>query len=278
MKGKYFFPQEKACCSVRVRGLVLNYRGLKLHSARQNWSQVYLIYWSTFVFLWEQSIICPLSGFVICQVVDTPYLVNPEWKNFIPGYMYNDSDLELTAESLYRQDKLMFMYSDDSVLSATFEKQCFSDDYSPHSPLHICLLCILYLHLVGWISQQDKSFIQLQAEELLAGAVFDVFFSVCLVGSGISHPTEYFISNDEDANERKRDAINPEKLISIIFLGYVCCFSSACFSVITSSFIISPHWEAAYPQLLGWQARGHYISKYSNVALTSLGPLKSKQC
>ncbi|KAF3838766.1 hypothetical protein F7725_010534 [Dissostichus mawsoni] len=32
-------------------------------------------------------------------VVDTPYLVNPEWKNFIPGYMYNDSDLELTAES-----------------------------------------------------------------------------------------------------------------------------------------------------------------------------------
>uniref|UniRef100_A0A8D3A8A8 Prominin 1a n=1 Tax=Scophthalmus maximus TaxID=52904 RepID=A0A8D3A8A8_SCOMX len=35
------------------------------------------------------------------KVVDTPYLVHPEWKNFIPGYMYNDSDLELTAESLY---------------------------------------------------------------------------------------------------------------------------------------------------------------------------------
>lgn len=42
------------------------------------------------------------------QVVDTPYLVNPEWKNFIPGYMYNDSDLELTAESLYRQRKTHF--------------------------------------------------------------------------------------------------------------------------------------------------------------------------
>ncbi|XP_010783082.1 prominin-1-A [Notothenia coriiceps] len=37
----------------------------------------------------------------VFKVVDTPYLVNPEWKNFIPGYMYNDSDLELTAESLY---------------------------------------------------------------------------------------------------------------------------------------------------------------------------------
>ncbi|KAF0040020.1 hypothetical protein F2P81_008255 [Scophthalmus maximus] len=41
------------------------------------------------------------------KVVDTPYLVHPEWKNFIPGYMYNDSDLELTAESLYRQRKLL---------------------------------------------------------------------------------------------------------------------------------------------------------------------------
>ncbi|KAI9521428.1 Prominin-1-A [Dissostichus eleginoides] len=37
----------------------------------------------------------------VFKVVDTPYLVNPEWKYFIPGYMYNDSDLELTAESLY---------------------------------------------------------------------------------------------------------------------------------------------------------------------------------
>jgi len=39
---------------------------------------------------------------VSLQVVDTPHLVNPDWKNFIPGYIYNDSDLELTAESLYR--------------------------------------------------------------------------------------------------------------------------------------------------------------------------------
>lgn len=42
--------------------------------------------------------------FPIFQVVDTPYLVNPEWKNFIPGYLYNDSELELTAETLYRQE------------------------------------------------------------------------------------------------------------------------------------------------------------------------------
>lgn len=64
-------------------------------------------------FPWERLITHPLSG---SQVVDTQYLVNPEWKNFIPGYMYNDSDLELTAESLYRQSKLIFMYLGDSVM------------------------------------------------------------------------------------------------------------------------------------------------------------------
>lgn len=35
------------------------------------------------------------------KVVDTPYLINPEWKNFFPGYMYDDSELNLTVESLY---------------------------------------------------------------------------------------------------------------------------------------------------------------------------------
>lgn len=44
---------------------------------------------------------------LVFQVIDTPKVVNPEWKYFIPGYLYNDSDLELTAESFYRQDKLI---------------------------------------------------------------------------------------------------------------------------------------------------------------------------
>ncbi|XP_073342691.1 prominin-1-A [Pagrus major] len=49
-----------------------------------------------------EKLVCePFHSTEIFKVVDTPYLVNPEWKNFIPGYMYNDSDLELTAESLY---------------------------------------------------------------------------------------------------------------------------------------------------------------------------------
>uniref|UniRef100_A0A671WC24 Prominin 1a n=1 Tax=Sparus aurata TaxID=8175 RepID=A0A671WC24_SPAAU len=69
-----------------------------------------------------EKLICePFHSTEIFKVVDTPYLVNPEWKNFIPGYMYNDSDLELTAESLYRQGKLMFMYSDDSLDSVKID-------------------------------------------------------------------------------------------------------------------------------------------------------------
>uniref|UniRef100_A0A665U1Q6 Prominin 1a n=1 Tax=Echeneis naucrates TaxID=173247 RepID=A0A665U1Q6_ECHNA len=49
-----------------------------------------------------EKLVCePFHSKDLFKALDTPYLVNPEWKNFIPGYMYNDSDLELTAESLY---------------------------------------------------------------------------------------------------------------------------------------------------------------------------------
>ncbi|XP_034037932.1 prominin-1-A isoform X3 [Thalassophryne amazonica] len=53
-----------------------------------------------------EKLVCePFHTKQLFKVVDTPYLVNPEWKNFIPGYMYNDSELDLTAESLYRTCK-----------------------------------------------------------------------------------------------------------------------------------------------------------------------------
>lgn len=95
---------------------------------------------------WPGLITPVLSASVIFQVVDTPYLVNPEWKNFIPGYMYNDSDLELTAESFYRQSKLIFMYLGDCILSDTFQKQCCCHYYSSHSST--VLSVFLHLHLV----------------------------------------------------------------------------------------------------------------------------------
>ncbi|XP_047441365.1 prominin-1-A isoform X7 [Mugil cephalus] len=54
-----------------------------------------------------ERLVCePFHTKELFKVVDTPYLINQEWKNFIPGYMYNDSELDLTAESLYSNCKL----------------------------------------------------------------------------------------------------------------------------------------------------------------------------
>ncbi|KAG7264304.1 hypothetical protein CRUP_020990 [Coryphaenoides rupestris] len=45
-----------------------------------------------------EKLLCePFQTKEIFQVLDTPYIVKPEWKNFVPGYMYNDSDLDLTV-------------------------------------------------------------------------------------------------------------------------------------------------------------------------------------
>uniref|UniRef100_A0A3P8PPY6 Prominin 1 b n=1 Tax=Astatotilapia calliptera TaxID=8154 RepID=A0A3P8PPY6_ASTCA len=41
-----------------------------------------------------EKLVCePFHTKELFKVVDTPYMINPEWKNFIPGYMYNDSEL-----------------------------------------------------------------------------------------------------------------------------------------------------------------------------------------
>uniref|UniRef100_A0A674AE12 Prominin 1a n=1 Tax=Salmo trutta TaxID=8032 RepID=A0A674AE12_SALTR len=45
-----------------------------------------------------EKLVCePFHTKELFKVLDTPHLVNPEWRNFIPGYMYNDSDLDLTG-------------------------------------------------------------------------------------------------------------------------------------------------------------------------------------
>uniref|UniRef100_A0A674ACR3 Prominin 1a n=1 Tax=Salmo trutta TaxID=8032 RepID=A0A674ACR3_SALTR len=53
-----------------------------------------------------EKLVCePFHTKELFKVLDTPHLVNPEWRNFIPGYMYNDSDLDLTVESFYSNCK-----------------------------------------------------------------------------------------------------------------------------------------------------------------------------
>uniref|UniRef100_A0A8C4FFA8 Prominin 1a n=1 Tax=Dicentrarchus labrax TaxID=13489 RepID=A0A8C4FFA8_DICLA len=84
-----------------------------------------------------EKLVCePFHTKEVFKVVDTPYLVNPEWKNFIPGYMYNDSNLELTAESLYstcKKNKGIYsamrldkVFNISSFLNTTFTKDVVS--------------------------------------------------------------------------------------------------------------------------------------------------------
>nr|XP_046151728.1 prominin-1-A-like isoform X8 [Oncorhynchus gorbuscha] len=53
-----------------------------------------------------EKLVCePFHTKELFKVLDTPHLVNPEWRNFIPGYMYNDSELNLTVENFYSNCK-----------------------------------------------------------------------------------------------------------------------------------------------------------------------------
>ncbi|CAL8354709.1 unnamed protein product [Merluccius merluccius] len=53
-----------------------------------------------------EKLLCePFHTREVFQVLDTPYMVQPQWRNFIPGYMYNDPDLDLTVENLYNNCK-----------------------------------------------------------------------------------------------------------------------------------------------------------------------------
>uniref|UniRef100_A0A8C9V990 Prominin 1a n=1 Tax=Scleropages formosus TaxID=113540 RepID=A0A8C9V990_SCLFO len=49
-----------------------------------------------------EKLVCePFGTKELFKVVDTPYLVNAAWRNFIPGFLYNNPDVDLTAENLF---------------------------------------------------------------------------------------------------------------------------------------------------------------------------------
>ncbi|XP_050984221.1 prominin-1-A isoform X6 [Labeo rohita] len=53
-----------------------------------------------------EKLVCePFQTRQLFKVLDTPNLVNSAWKNFIPGYLYNDPEMDLTAYSLYSNCK-----------------------------------------------------------------------------------------------------------------------------------------------------------------------------
>ncbi|KAM9740763.1 prominin-1-A [Menidia menidia] len=112
-----------------------------------------------------EKLICePFHTKELFKVVDSPYLINPEWKNFIPGYVYNDSELDLTAESLYstcKQNKGIYsamrldkVFNISSFLNATvFTK----DVLGPLESVKIDLRGIILLESEGKQSLRDFS-------------------------------------------------------------------------------------------------------------------------
>ncbi|KTG31531.1 hypothetical protein cypCar_00003751 [Cyprinus carpio] len=53
-----------------------------------------------------EKLVCePFQTRQLFKVLDTPNLVNSAWRNFIPGYLYNDPEMDLTAYSLYSNCK-----------------------------------------------------------------------------------------------------------------------------------------------------------------------------
>uniref|UniRef100_A0A8C2IV54 Prominin 1a n=1 Tax=Cyprinus carpio TaxID=7962 RepID=A0A8C2IV54_CYPCA len=84
-----------------------------------------------------EKLVCePFQTRQLFKVLDTPNLVNTAWKNFIPGYLYNDPELDLTAYSLYSNCKdNRGIYSAlhlDKVfnISAFFNTSVYSKDVS----------------------------------------------------------------------------------------------------------------------------------------------------
>uniref|UniRef100_A0A8C1ADV4 Prominin 1a n=1 Tax=Cyprinus carpio carpio TaxID=630221 RepID=A0A8C1ADV4_CYPCA len=84
-----------------------------------------------------EKLVCePFQTRQLFKVLDTPNLANSAWKNFIPGYLYNDPELDLTAYSLYSNCKdNRGIYSAlhlDKVfnISAFFNTSVYSKDVS----------------------------------------------------------------------------------------------------------------------------------------------------
>ncbi|XP_058861698.1 prominin-1-A-like isoform X2 [Acipenser ruthenus] len=53
-----------------------------------------------------EKLVCePFGNRALFRVLDTPYLINPYWKNFLPGFLYQNPEIDLTFEKLYSNCK-----------------------------------------------------------------------------------------------------------------------------------------------------------------------------
>ncbi|XP_039504795.1 prominin-1-A isoform X13 [Pimephales promelas] len=84
-----------------------------------------------------EKLVCePFQTRQLFKVLDTPNLVNSGWRNFIPGYLYNDPEIDLTAYSLYSNCKdnrgIYSALHMDKIfnISAFFNTSMYSKDVS----------------------------------------------------------------------------------------------------------------------------------------------------
>ncbi|XP_041122394.1 prominin-1-A-like isoform X4 [Polyodon spathula] len=53
-----------------------------------------------------EKLVCePFENRALFKILDTPYLMNPNWKNLLPGFLYQNPEIDLTFEKLYSNCK-----------------------------------------------------------------------------------------------------------------------------------------------------------------------------
>ncbi|XP_026882321.1 prominin 1 b [Electrophorus electricus] len=69
-----------------------------------------------------EKLVCePLGSAQLFEVIDTPYLVHPGKKNFLPGLLFQDPEIDLTMGSLYRD-----CYKNNGIYAALHLENKFS--------------------------------------------------------------------------------------------------------------------------------------------------------
>ncbi|XP_060782823.1 prominin-1-A isoform X1 [Neoarius graeffei] len=104
-----------------------------------------------------EKLVCePFHSRELFKVLDTPNLVNPSWKHFIPGYLYNDPEMDLTVENIYSNCKenrgVYFALQLDKVfnISALLNTSLYTKDVSKKfDGLEVDLKTIVLLNAEG---------------------------------------------------------------------------------------------------------------------------------
>ncbi|XP_035388152.1 prominin-1-A isoform X2 [Electrophorus electricus] len=152
-----------------------------------------------------EKLMCePFHSRQLFKVLDTPYLVNPEWRNFIPGYLYHDPDVDLTAENLYSNCKknrgiYLTLHLDRifNILPLLNTSRYTKDVSHKFEGMKIDLRSIILLDSEG--KQNLLSFTETGIEEINFAAYLEE------INKGVTHIDLLSFSNDLDTEAHNMD-------------------------------------------------------------------------